>query len=413
MITGAECVYPTMPLGYAADVRPSGVDKKSADGETPVRLCNYTDVYYHDHITASMTFMEATANATEIERLTLHAGDVVMTKDSETADDIGIPAIVTEDLGGVILGYHNTLLRPVPEVVEPRFLFYALNSKPTAGYFETKARGVTRVGLRTEDVASVPVPVPPLEVQRRVADMLDAETARIDTLIAKNDQVLGLLAVRWQSLLEARLFDGVASPRSPLWLHCEITPGYAFASSHFRHRQGDVRLLRGVNVGVGNIDWTEAVYADQAVANEAADYRLRAGDLVLGMDRPWISTGLRVATICHDDEPAYLVQRVARLRPDPNLHPQYLYQVLQSRRFYAAFEPSMTGVSVPHVSATQIGDFKVPMPPVEEQEQVLDELTVEHERTERLRSAVVNQQDLLRTRWRALITATVAGQIEV
>ena len=52
------------PLGYVAHVVPSGVDKKVSEGEQSVRLCNYTDVYYNDHIVADLDFMEATASAT-------------------------------------------------------------------------------------------------------------------------------------------------------------------------------------------------------------------------------------------------------------------------------------------------------------------------------------------------------------
>ena len=85
-------------LKHIADVRFSGVDKHAHDDETPVRLCNYTDVYKNDRIVGEMNLMHATATAGEIARLTLKAGDVILTKDSETPDDIGVPAWVPEDM---------------------------------------------------------------------------------------------------------------------------------------------------------------------------------------------------------------------------------------------------------------------------------------------------------------------------
>ena len=81
-------------LCNVTELRTSNVDKKSADGEQAVKLCNYVDVYYHDKIRSEIAFMDATATTAQIENFTLRKGDVVMTKDSETPDDIGIPALV-------------------------------------------------------------------------------------------------------------------------------------------------------------------------------------------------------------------------------------------------------------------------------------------------------------------------------
>ena len=85
-------------LGDVAKVAFSGVDKRTVQGEVPVQLCNYTDVFYNRHIRSGMDFMWATATPAECERWSLKQGDVLFTKDSETADEIGIPSFVTQDL---------------------------------------------------------------------------------------------------------------------------------------------------------------------------------------------------------------------------------------------------------------------------------------------------------------------------
>ncbi len=82
-------------LKRACRVFPSNIDKKSYDGETPVVLCNYTDVYYNERITRAIDFMPATATTDQITKFTLRAGDTIITKDSETADDIAVAAYVT------------------------------------------------------------------------------------------------------------------------------------------------------------------------------------------------------------------------------------------------------------------------------------------------------------------------------
>ncbi len=104
------------PLGDIADVALSGVDKRTDPGEIQVRLCNYLDVYNNRRITRSFDFMEVTASRGEIERFTLQHGDILITKDSETPDDIGIPALVAEELDNTLCGYHLALIRPTSRV---------------------------------------------------------------------------------------------------------------------------------------------------------------------------------------------------------------------------------------------------------------------------------------------------------
>ncbi|MEA4807540.1 restriction endonuclease subunit S [Acetobacterium wieringae] len=94
-----------------AGIQNSNVDKKSYDYETKIKLCNYVDVYKNDFIDSTIKFMEATANPTEISRFIIKKDDVLLTKDSESFDDIGIPALVIEEFTDVICGYHLTQIR--------------------------------------------------------------------------------------------------------------------------------------------------------------------------------------------------------------------------------------------------------------------------------------------------------------
>ncbi|WP_194866359.1 hypothetical protein [Alloalcanivorax profundimaris] len=68
-------------LKFVSTVRTSNVDKHIVDGETPVGLCNYTDVYYNENITSALTFMQGSATGSEIDRFRLKKGQVLLTKD--------------------------------------------------------------------------------------------------------------------------------------------------------------------------------------------------------------------------------------------------------------------------------------------------------------------------------------------
>lgn len=163
-----------------ADVIISNVDKKTKEDETPVRLCNYTDVYYNQFIRRDMAFMSATAKEREIKKCSLFKGDVIITKDSETADDIGVPAYVRESIEGLVCGYHLVILRPKPNVVDGAFLFYALSDRAAQVQFHAKANGITRFGLRKNDIETVEVPIPPLPVQRQIGAILGSLEDKID-----------------------------------------------------------------------------------------------------------------------------------------------------------------------------------------------------------------------------------------
>ena len=161
-------------------VRP--VDKKIVDGEIPVELCNYTDVYYNTRITNSIEFMKATAKKSEIDKYTLQVNDVIITKDSETPGDIAVPALVSEDLGGTVCGYHLAIVRPNSQLVEGAYLNYLFSMQKTRYYFFTLATGATRFGLSIGGINKAHFTLPPLEEQRRIAAVLTNSDREVELL---------------------------------------------------------------------------------------------------------------------------------------------------------------------------------------------------------------------------------------
>jgi type I restriction enzyme S subunit len=180
------------PLREIADIRVSNVDKKAAPGEAPFRLCNYMDVYANDYIRTDLPFMEATATAAEIQRFGVQHGDVMITNDSETPDDIGIPAVVMDQIEGLVCGYHLAQIRPNRALVDPVYLAKQLALPETAAYFARRAAGSTRYGLSNRTIAEVPIRLAPLWQQRWVAEVLsrlDDSIERTQALIEKHQQI--------------------------------------------------------------------------------------------------------------------------------------------------------------------------------------------------------------------------------
>ncbi len=168
-------------LEDTCEVITSPVDKKTVDGELPVKLCNYTDVYYNHSIDSKINFMTATAKPREIEKFSIIKDDVIITKDSETPDDIGVPAYVKETISNLLCGYHLTILRPKKQVTG-KYICYALTSPRVKNDFYRFANGITRFGLTTESYQKIKIPVPPLSEQKKIAHMLNTTQREIDLL---------------------------------------------------------------------------------------------------------------------------------------------------------------------------------------------------------------------------------------
>lgn len=201
-------------LKFLADVRNSNVDKTVADDEEPVRLCNYTDVYYNDRITPDLEFMNGSATEAEIEKFQLKRGQVIITKDSEGWDDIGIPALVTEDMPDVLCGYHLSVLESGQEL-DGGYLAWLCRSEPLNDQFKLGANGVTRYGLGQYPMKNAFIALPPLETQRRIARFLDQKTARLDGLIEKKRVLLDRLAEKRQALITRAVTKGL-NPDAPM-----------------------------------------------------------------------------------------------------------------------------------------------------------------------------------------------------
>ncbi|MCR4769418.1 MAG: restriction endonuclease subunit S [Bacteroidaceae bacterium] len=169
-------------LSDVAKVEISSVDKKAKENETAVRLCNFTDVYHNWAITSDMasSFMEASANAKEIEKFTIKKGQVAFTKDSETRDDVGIPTYIADDFENVLLGYHCALVTPDETKLYGKYLNAFMHSNYIQKYFELNATGSgMRYTLSIDTLESMPLLLPSLEEQKRIGNIFSALDKKI------------------------------------------------------------------------------------------------------------------------------------------------------------------------------------------------------------------------------------------
>ena len=186
-------------LKHVAKILPSNVDKHIYPDEIQVRLCNYTDVYYNDYITVDTVLQKGSCKEREFAKFVLRKGDVIITKDSETPDDIGVPTFVEDDLDNVVCGYHLTMIRAY--ACRGEFIFRFIQSDRTRRYFEVNSNGITRYGLGKSSIENLLVPIPTDAEQQQIAGFLNNKTQRIDDLIAAEQRKIERLKEYRQSLI--------------------------------------------------------------------------------------------------------------------------------------------------------------------------------------------------------------------
>ncbi|KXS54013.1 MAG: type I restriction enzyme, S subunit [Marinobacter sp. T13-3] len=321
-----------------------------------------------------------------------------------------------------------------PKDISGRFAHHLLRSEVFQEEFYRNGKGIVADLWSTgfSELKNIVIPVPSAIEQNQIARFLDHETAKIDSLIHEQECLIELLQEKRQAVISHAVTKGL-DPDVPMkdsgveWLgevpahwsvtklahYADILTGYPFPSKGFSHDDRDVRLLRGANVGVGALKWSDTVYWKLSDRDPLSGFLLKPGQIVFGMDRPWISEGVRVARVTEKDVPCLLLQRVASITPHKGLEENFLYLLLGSDRFKAYIEPDLTGVSVPHISPEQILGFKIPLPPQGEQLGICESVEAELGLNASLVHEAYQTIDLLRERRSALISAAVTGKIDV
>ncbi|AHJ12199.1 restriction endonuclease subunit S [Sulfurospirillum multivorans] len=256
-------------LKYISEIISSNVDKKSYEGQEKVLLCNYVDVYKNDLVTNKIDFMEATANESEIKKFSLQFGDILITKDSESPDDIAIPAYVNENFENVLCGYHLAILRNSKKEVYSKYLFRFFELVGVRNYFETMAKGVTRYGLSLDAFKNIFVPHFDLTEQKQISKYLDEKLIHFDNTIAKTKQSITKLKEAKEALISEAVTGKI-----------EVIEKESKANEYFQRRVLAAYFIDNSknDIYFGRVKLQKLLYMAEAVNNLdfGSDYRRHA-----------------------------------------------------------------------------------------------------------------------------------------
>ena len=414
-------------LKRVCNVFPSNVDKKMYDGDPLVSLCNYTDVYYNELIVEGMPLMAATATVEQVQKFTLQTDDTIITKDSETPDDIGISAYVPQTLPGVVCGYHLSMVRPMAGT-SGRFIKRFFDSGFAKAQMQVAANGLTRVGLSQSALDNLFVPYPPLPEQTAIATFLDHETSKIDALIAEQKNLIALLKEKRQAVISHAVTKGL-NPDVPMkdsgveWLgevpaHWEvgrisamthkITNGYVGPTRDILVDDG-VRYLQSLHIKENRIRFDDRYFVTEEWSNQHAKSILQSGDVLVVQtgDIGQVSVVTPEFAGCNCHALIILTPVKSRLTGD------WLASVLNSTFGFHSLLAIQTGALHPHLNCGNVKDLSIPIPPLGEQELITEEVKRVVAELEELSQEVQGALRLLVERRSALISAAVTGKIDV
>lgn len=351
-----------------------------------------------------------------IKQAGVERGDLLLTN----AGTIGKSYLHASNTPAVYAGY-LTRVRLDPSRADPHYIAYWCQSQPYWDQINVGATRSTIDNFSSGKYQDLRVPLPSLAIQRRIADMLDAETARIDTLVEKNERVLGLMDLRDKSTIDRLVNSGEAIDEHGWGALTEWSRVPIRSLTRTLFVDGDwiespfitdsgVRLIQTGNIGIGRYKEQGFRYVSDETFDELRCTEVLPGDVLIcrladPVGRACVAPDLGVRMITSVD--------VTIVRPKPGVLADYVALILSTERWLQRLGAMSQGGTRDRIARLKLGELRVPLPDLETQRRIINQWSTISERSSRLRTRVTRQQELLKLRRQALVTAAVTGQIEV
>ena len=343
----------------------------------------------------------------DIRNRSLRPGDIVFEKSGGGENQpVGRVGLVTSDELAVPTNFAGRL-RPISDV-DPRFTCYYMASL----YFDGRTRAAIKqtTGIQNLDIEQLleaQLLMPPLAEQRAIADYLDAETARIDALIAKKQQLIHLLEERLAAAIDDAL-DGFTQRVALRWVADRIVDGTH--GTYERLDEGPPLLsAKNLKDGIVRVTNEESRISESDYQSITQSRRFETGAVLLGVIGGSIGNLARL----RDGDPLAFQRSVAAIMTGPNYLSDFLWFVMKSQRFKDDLDLAANSAAQSGVYLGDLAAIAVPTGPILQQEIAVAELSrMEHEFDE-LVNRVKRQIPILLERRQALITAAVTGELSL
>lgn len=390
-----------------------GQQKSAAAGVlTPyLRVANVQDGYLNLDDVKSMPF-------TDPVKYSLMPGDILLCE-GQSLEWVGRAALYTGQPSPV--GFQNSLIRfrPGPAVL-PEYALQVFRTYLRRGVFRSVAKATTGLAhLGLSRFRSLPFPVPPIDLQRELADryaelqvLLDVASTTISSVSDSSADLVPRIADRLILRQHSPAWNAgrVASSPWPVEVAAEIVDEhapivYGILKPGPNMPEG-IPYVRGQDLQQWSIRADRLQRCAPEVARKFARSALLPGDVLLGIIR-----STRVAIVPPELSGANITQGTARLRPSTRVDGRYLAHWLSSSAAQGWLRSRMRGIDMPGLNLRDIRQLPVPLPPLDIQVEIADQLDALVERRFVMSRALTSSEQLLRSLEAALLESTSYGNI--
>jgi type I restriction enzyme S subunit len=351
-------------------------------------------------------------------------GDVLLTKDGT----IGRAVIVANSDPEFVILSSLGLLSPAVEL-HNYYLYFYLVSGINIDQMNSLIHGSALRRMTISKINELMICIPTILEQEKIANFLDHETAKIDTLIAKQQGLIKLLKEKRQAVISHAVTKGL-NPNGPMrdsgvewlgevpahWVVCRLKQLIKSGSSisYGIVQPGDalddgVPFIQTTNMSQGTFDLTELQKTTGEIARAYPRSKLDGGEVILG-----IRASIGAAYVVPESlRGANLSRGVARIIPSNHILAHFLVMFFRSDAVERYWGLSKQGSTFSEVSIETVRELSVPVPPVDEQDEIYKFSKGKLEDLDRIVDRAVQQQIFLQERRTALISAAVTGKIDV
>jgi len=394
--------WPVVPLGEVAETALGKMlDKGKPKGHAHVPYLRNINVQWGRIDTDDLLTMELADD--ERERFGVRKEDLLVCEGGE----IGRCAIWhgRDDY----LAYQKALHRIRPsDSVDVRFLRYLLEHHSLSGTLAGMSTGTTIAHLPQQQLRRVPVPLPPLEEQRRIVALLEDHLSRLGAADAYLDTALR----RSGSLIEQILDNDLALKEAKsVSLGGLLAVGLANGKS-VPTKEGGFPVLRLTALRDGRIDLTERK-AGAWSAIDADRFLVQRGDFLIARGNGSLRLVGRGGLVTDDPDPVAYPDTLIRARPDPTIiSPEFLALVWNAPTIRRQIErAAKTTAGIYKINQKDVGAVQVPVPALSDQERMVRTVTDAREAVAKLGSEIARFRTRGAALRRSLLTAAFSGQL--
>lgn len=349
--------------------------------------------------------MVSTASDSDIKKFTLNKGDVVLTKDSETPEEIAFAAVIDEQIDNLVCGYHLAVLRPDKARVTGEYLMSAINFHPNHHQFVRLANGATRFGLGIDSLNNALFPLPPLAEQRKIAEILRTWDEAIETveaeLKAKQERKRWLMESVLSGSLRLKGYTNVWDKKR-LDQVGKIVPGGTPSTSIPEYWNGDVPWVTPTEITklkTPYIHNTESKITSEGVRNSSA--------ALLPVNSLIVCTRATVGVCAINKVPMTTNQGFKSVVPKSTDDTLFLFYVLNSMQ--STFNRLAQGSTFLEISKTQFEKMTIIWPEADERRLIASLMRVSDEQIEKIAERI----ESIGTQKRGLMQKLLTGEVRV